>query len=75
LRLDIGGPPHCNPDGERIDCPHLHRFREGHGDRWAEPMPPVIGDPDDLLACLTGFLQYCNVVHIPSIRRQPRGLF
>src|SRR4051812_1802721 len=24
LRLDLDGPPHRNPDGEEIPCPHLH---------------------------------------------------
>ena len=28
-RLDIAGPPHTNPDGERVECPHLHLYREG----------------------------------------------
>ena len=23
-RIDISGPPHRNPDGEEISCPHLH---------------------------------------------------
>ena len=36
LRLDFGSA-HRNPDGSYLDCPHLHRFREGAGDRWAEP--------------------------------------
>ena len=24
MRLDIEGPPHRNPNGEEIPCPHLH---------------------------------------------------
>ncbi|MFZ2377268.1 MAG: hypothetical protein WAV83_08665 [Methanothrix sp.] len=24
VRLDLGGAPHRNPDGEEIACPHLH---------------------------------------------------
>src|SRR3954463_2406653 len=31
MRLDIGGAPHRNPDGEEIPCPHLHIYREGYG--------------------------------------------
>ena len=27
MRLDIDGPPHRNPDGEEIPCPHLHIYR------------------------------------------------
>ena len=25
-RLDLAGPPHRNPDGEEIGCPHLHLY-------------------------------------------------
>lgn len=32
-RLDLGGHPHRNPDGEEIGSPHLHRYREGFGDK------------------------------------------
>lgn len=32
-RLDIDGGPHRNPDGEEVACPHLHRYREGYGDK------------------------------------------
>jgi hypothetical protein len=33
MRLDLDGPPHQNPDGEEIPCPHLHIYREGYGDK------------------------------------------
>ena len=29
-RLDLEGPPHRNPDGEVVPCPHLHVYREGY---------------------------------------------
>ena len=32
LRLDLDGPPHENPDGAEVLCPHLHIYREGHAD-------------------------------------------
>ena len=32
-RLDLGGPPHTNPDGVEISTPHLHLYREGFGDK------------------------------------------
>lgn len=38
-RVDIGGPPHRNPDGEEIACPHIHLYREGYDDKWAYPLP------------------------------------
>lgn len=31
VRLDIGGPPHRNPDGNELPCPHIHIYREGYG--------------------------------------------
>src|SRR3982074_2885869 len=37
MRLDLDGPPHRNPDGEEIGCPHLHIYRAGYGDKWAIP--------------------------------------
>src|SRR2546430_1069114 len=39
MRLDLDGPPHRNPGGEEIPCPHLHIYREGFGDKWAFPAP------------------------------------
>lgn len=39
MRLDLNGPPHRNPDGEEVVCPHLHIYREGYGDKWAIPAP------------------------------------
>jgi hypothetical protein len=38
VRLDFGGKPHRNPDGEEIASPHLHIYREGVGDKWAYPV-------------------------------------
>ncbi len=72
-RLDFGGSPHRNPDGEEMPCPHLHLYREGFGDKWAAPVPldrfPNMGD---LWETLHDFMQYCNVVEPPLIQR---GLF
>lgn len=33
VRLDFGGAPHRNPDGEEIGSPHIHLYREGYGDK------------------------------------------
>jgi hypothetical protein len=72
-RLDLGGPPHRNPNGEEIGCPHLHLYREGYGDKWAYPMPASqFEDPDDLWQTLQDFLAFCNVTVPPNIRK---GLF
>ena len=43
-RLDFGGSPHRNPDGEEIGSPHPHLYREEFGDKWAFPVPWSIRD-------------------------------
>ena len=72
-RLDFGGPPHRNPDGEEVGSPHLHLYREGFGDKWAFPVPPDrfpnLGDP---WLTLEDFMRFCNITEAPIIRR---GLF
>ena len=73
VRIDFGGAPHRNPDGTEVPCPHLHLYREGFGDKWAEPLPiikfPNIGD---LWQTLEDFMTYCNVTDRPAI---VKGLF
>ena len=73
IRLDLGGAPHRNPDGEEIPVPHLHIYREGFGDKWAFPVPfdgfPAVGD---VWTTFEDFLQYCNVTRPPNVLR---GLF
>jgi len=70
LRLDIDGPPHDNPDGAEIPCPHLHIYREGSADKWAFPLPPdTFSDTSDLAKTLHEFLVYCKVQNIPPILR------
>jgi len=72
-RLDFGGAPHRNPDGQEVGSTHLHIYREGFGDKWAIPVPtaqfPSIQDP---WLTLEDFMCYCNIVEPPLIRR---GLF
>ena len=73
IRLDLGGPPHCNPDGEEISCPHLHVYREGYGDKWAIPAPiDCFQQISDLWVTLGDFMRYCNVSQPPNIQR---GIF
>lgn len=73
MRLDFGGPPHRNPDGEEVPSPHLHIYREGYGDKWAIPVP-VDSFPrtDDLWATFEAFMRFCNITQPPYIER---GLF
>jgi hypothetical protein len=73
VRLDFGGPPHHNPDGTEVPCPHLHVYREGYGDKYAIPVPKVqFPDPGDLWEMLENFMRYCNVTDPPLIEK---GLF
>ena len=72
LRLDVNGPPHTNPDGEVIPCPHLHIYREGYESKWAFPLQDKINvqNPDDLIEILIRFLEYNKISNIPEIEEQ-----
>jgi hypothetical protein len=68
VRLDIDGPPHGNPDGEVIPCPHLHLYREDYADKWAIPAPAEsFADLGDLELTLSNFFAFCNVSHAPIV--------
>lgn len=70
-RVDFGGAPHRNPDGEEIPCPHLHVFREGYADKWAKPLQPEdFSDPNDTWKLLEDFLKFCNVTQAPLFERE-----
>ena len=69
LRLDIDGPPHENPDGDVVPCPHLHVYKEGFGDRWAYPIPNTFTNTSDLVKTLREFLVYCKVRNVSLIQR------
>lgn len=72
-RLDFGGSPHRNPDGEEIDCPHLHLYREGFGHKWAFPIPPdLFENVEDPWQTLHDFMRFCAIEDPPQI---VRGLF
>ena len=73
VRVDFGGPPHTNPDGEMIQTPHIHIYREGFADKWASPIPADFClDPSDAWQLLQGFYIRCAIVEPPIITR---GLF
>src|SRR5690242_17413084 len=73
VRIDLGGPPHRNPDDQEIPCPHMHVYREGHGDKWAFPLPAErFHNPADVWTTYQDFLTFCNVVRPPVVER---GLF
>jgi hypothetical protein len=73
VRLDFGGKPHRNPDGEEIASPHLHIYREGYGDKWAYPVPADrFSNLQDAWLTLQDFMRFCNIVEQPTFSR---GLF
>ena len=73
LRLDLEGPPHRNPDGEEIPCPHLHYYREGFGDKWAKALPHGrYRNTEDLFLTFDDFMSHCNIIEKPKVQM---GLF
>jgi hypothetical protein len=68
VRLDLGGAPHRNPDDTEVPAPHLHVYREGYGDKWAQPVRAGdFRDANDLRVTLEDFLKFCNVTQPPHI--------
>jgi hypothetical protein len=73
VRLDIAGPPHRNPDGQEVPCPHLHVYREGYGDKWAQHAPiDRFTRLDDSWQTLHDFMSFCSIIVPPVFRK---GLF
>lgn len=73
-RLDLGGPPHHNPDGRDVACPHLHVYREGYGDKWAIALPPErFQDARDQWRTLHDFMSYCNITKPPLVQKRLFG--
>ena len=60
VRLDMKGRPHENPDGKIIPLPHLHGYKEGWGNRWANFIPEL-KDVDDFDVSFNYFVKYCNI--------------
>jgi hypothetical protein len=78
VRLDIDGSRHRNPDQVFVPCPHMHIYREGHGDQWAFPLRDLefpFPDTTDLTQLLRAFMLYCNIVVPPVFRPTLEGLF
>lgn len=66
MRLDLDGPPHRNPDGVELPCPHLHIYREGFGTKWAFPLnPEKYPDTPHLFLIFEAFMQNCNITLPP----------
>jgi len=71
VRLEVEGPPHINPDGEKIGRNHIHIYREGYGDRWAFELNSFQGANFGLCRCFddyaSEFCNYCNI-ELPSVQ-------
>ena len=67
FRAEFGGPPHLNPDGQIIPCPHFHHYREGFSDRYCTPIGPEFEGIHERLALCQRFLEYCMVVQFPKL--------
>jgi len=62
VRLDINSSPHTNPDGTGIAGTHLHRYREGYEDKWAEPINLIdFPNVNDMQQGFEDFCRYCNI--------------
>lgn len=73
VRLDFGGQPHRNPDGEEVASPHLHLYREGFADKWAIPLPlDRFANPADRWQVLQDFMRFCRITKPPLLQK---GLF
>lgn len=70
VRLDLEGPPHRNPDGNEMPCPHIHIYREGYETKWAYPVDMTLFQHlGDLHLTLENFMDFCNIVEQPIINR------
>jgi len=70
VRLDLAGAPHRNPDDEEIPCPHIHVYREGYGDKYAEPAPrDRFSDLSDRFVVLQDFMRYCRITQPPLFEK------
>ena len=75
VRLDINGRSHQNPDGVDMGGTHLHIYREGYADKWAQPVPEhIFNNTQDKLETLNSFMDYCSIITKPHIRLQERLL-
>jgi hypothetical protein len=53
-----------------MPCPHLHVYREGHGDKWAIPLPIQVSNSSNTWQILHEFMDYCTVIAKPIILQE-----
>ena len=68
-RIDLDGQPHTNPDGTVIKSPHIHIYREGYNDKWAEPLPHQFSNPYEQWETLNEFMDFCNIIKKPNFQK------
>jgi hypothetical protein len=69
VRLCIDGAPHTNPDGTRLSGSHLHVYREGYDDKWAQPLDATrFPNPADVVATFRNFCDFCNIQELPHFQ-------
>jgi hypothetical protein len=69
VRLCIDGAPHTNPDGIRLDGFHLHLYREGYEDKWAQPLDAgIFRNTSDPWQTFEDFCGFCNIEGIPPFQ-------
>ncbi len=59
---------HINPDGQVIEGPHIHRYREDYGDKWAEALPTNFGNTNKPFEVFSHFMNHCNIQTKPRFR-------
>lgn len=68
-RLCIDGAPHTNPDGTRLSGSHLHVYREGYDDKWAQPLDAIrFPNPTDIAQTFQNFCDFCNIQDLPRFQ-------
>ena len=70
VRLDLGGHPHRNPDGQEPECPHLHLYKEGYDDKYAFPLPREFMGISYTSEFLGAFMDYCVIIKKPIINKR-----
>lgn len=69
VRLDIDAAPHTNPDGTKLNGTHIHLYREGYEDRWANPLDPNdFRNTTDIRQTFQDFCRYCNIQSVPPFQ-------
>jgi hypothetical protein len=69
VRLCIDGAPHTNPDGTRLAGSHLHLYREGYEDKWAQPIDTgAFRNTADPWQTFEDFCTFCNITGLPPFQ-------